>query len=113
MALTATMMRVVSRIEDLKVYAKLSARQISVLVGISPMALSNAIAGVTYLNCEKEKELSEVTLLLTTLEVSLRPLRLPEKTDDLRDLVNRVRENRVDLEKLNDAMKMLFGEREE
>ena len=113
MAISTTLARVISRADDLKVYAKISARQLSVLVDLSPTVLGNAFSGVTYLGGEKEKELSEVTLLLTTLEVSLRPLRLPEKTDDLRNLVNRVRENHVDLDKVNDAMHVLFCEREE
>lgn len=110
MTLTTTMMRIVARADDLKIYAKISARQLAVLVNLSPTVLGNAFSGVTFLNSEKEKELSEITLLLIGLEVSCRPLRLPERTDDLRRLVNRVRDGRVDLEKLNNALLMLRDE---
>src|SRR6267378_3767773 len=93
MALSTTMGRVVSRTDDLKVSMKLSARQLAVLVGMSPTVLGNAFSGVTYLNSEKEMLLSEVTLLLQSLELAVRPLRLPDNTDHLRKLLDHVRES--------------------
>jgi hypothetical protein len=113
MPITTTLARVISRADDLKVYGKVSARQLAVLANLSPTVLGNAFQGVTYLGAQKEQQLSEITLILVGLELSLRPLRLPERTDDLRDLVNRVRENNVDLEKLKEAVQPLLGVREE
>jgi hypothetical protein len=113
MALTTTMARVRSRTEDLKVSAKISARQLAVLVDLSPTVLGNAFSGVTYVGAEKESELSEVTLLLVELELAVKPLRLPEKTDDLRSLLDHVRENHIEPDKVREAMQMLFGTKEE
>jgi hypothetical protein len=107
--LTTTMCRVIERTNDLKVSAKISARQLAVLVGMSPTVLHNAFSGVTYIGAEKEQELSETTLLLVELELAVRPLRLPEKTDDLRSLIDYVRENKIEPDKVRESMQMLFG----
>jgi hypothetical protein len=112
MAITTTMARVVSRADDLKVYAKISARQLAVLVGLSPTVLGNGFAGVSYLGSEKEMELSETTILLLGLESAIRPLRLPEKIDDLRRLIDYLRDEKVETERIRESMKVLFGVRE-
>jgi hypothetical protein len=109
MALTTTMARVRSRADDLKVSAKISARQLAVLVGMSPTVLGNAFSGVTYIGAEKERELSDTTLLLVELELALKPCRLPEKNDDLRALLDYVRENKTEPTRVREAMHSLFG----
>jgi hypothetical protein len=57
-------------VDDLKVSMKLSKRQLAVLVDMSPTVLGNAFSGVTYIGSEKEMLLSEVTLLLQSLELA-------------------------------------------
>ena len=109
MALTTTMSRVRSRVDDLKVSMKLSARQLAVLIDMSPTVLGNAFSGVTYIGSEKEMLLSEVTLLLQSLELAVRPLRLPDNTDDLRRLLDHVRDNHIDAENVRVAVQSLFG----
>jgi hypothetical protein len=109
MALTTTMARVRTRAEDLKATAKISARQLAVLVDMSPTVLGNAFSGVTYIGAEKEEELSEVTLLLTELELAVRPLRLPEKVDHLRQLIDYVREHKIDSDNVRASVQAMFG----
>jgi hypothetical protein len=109
MALTSTMARVRSRADDLKICAKISARQLAVLTDLSPTVLGNAFSGVTYIGSEKEAELSDLTLLLVELELAMRPLRLPEKTDDLRRLLDYVREHRIEPDRVREAIQNLFG----
>jgi hypothetical protein len=109
MALTTTMARVISRAADLKVSAKISARQLAVLVGLSPTVLGNAFSDVTYIGTEKESKLAEITLLLVELELAVRPLRLPEKTDDLRALINHVREHKIEPDHVRASVQTMFG----
>ena len=109
MALTTTMARVRTRAEDLKASAKISARQLAVLVDLSPTVLGNAFSGVTYLGSEREMELSEVTLLLTELELAVRPFRLPEKTDELRKLIDHIREQKIAPDSVRESVQTLFG----
>jgi len=110
--ITTTMARTIERMDSLRVSMKLSARQLAVLVGMSPTVLGNAVSGVTYLGVDKERELSEVTLLLMTLGESCRPLRLPEKPDDLRKLLDYVRDHQVQPEQVRAAIQNLFGGKE-
>jgi hypothetical protein len=109
MALTTTMARVRTRAEDLKVSAKVSARQLAVLVDMSPTVLGNAFSGVTYIGAEKESELAEVTLLLVELELAVRPLRLPDDTDNLRTLVDYVRAHKVAPDHVRASVQQMFG----
>jgi hypothetical protein len=110
MALTTTMARARERADMLKATAKISARQLAVLVNLSPTVLGNAFAGVTYLGSEKETRVAEATLLLLRLEESVRPLRLPENTDQLRKLLDFVKEHDVDPDSIRAAMSSLFGQ---
>jgi hypothetical protein len=103
------MARVIMRAESLKVSAKISARQLAVLVDLSPTVLGNAFAGVTYLGAEKETELAKVTLLLESLEAAAKPLRLPEKIDDLRRMVDFIQEHEISPEQIRTALNTVFG----
>jgi hypothetical protein len=103
------MARIRSRADDLKTSAKISARQLAVLVDLSPTVLGNAFSGVTYIGAEKERKLSDITLLLVELESAIRPLRLPEKNDDLRALLDYIRDNKIEPYKVRESMQMLFG----
>jgi hypothetical protein len=103
------MSRVIARAESLKVSAKISARQLAVLVDLSPTVLGNAFAGVTYIGAEKESELAKVTLLLEGLETAAKPLRLPEKIDDLRRMVDFIRKHDISPEQIQAALRTVFG----
>ena len=106
---SSTMARIRSRADDLKVSANISARQLAVLVGMSPTVLGNAFSGVTYIGSEKEQALSEITLLLTELELAVRPLRLPEKVDHLRQLIDYIREHKIDSDHVRASVQNMFG----
>jgi hypothetical protein len=108
--ISTTMARARERSDMLKATAKISARQIAVLIDISPTVLGNAFGGVTYMGADKEKELAEVTLNLMLIEDSIRPLRLPENTDSLRKLLNFVKDHGIELETIRTSIQSLFGE---
>jgi hypothetical protein len=109
MALSTTMARVRNRVDLLKSSAKISSRQIAILLDMSPAVFGNVLAGVTYLGSGRELELDQATALLVTLEEAVYPLRLPENPDAFRRLVDRVRDKKVDLDAVRAVINDAFG----
>jgi hypothetical protein len=107
--LSATMCRVKSRAEALKLSLKLPARNIALIANISPAAFSNGLLGVTYLGCEVEAKLSEITLDLQTLEDAVSPLALPIDPERLRAILKFVKEHQVEANSIRVAVQSLFG----
>jgi hypothetical protein len=107
--LTTTMGRLKMLVEtDLKL-AHISARQLAFVVGITPTRLGNAISDRVYLGSDKERDIEAAAKLLLRLEMAVRPLRLPDDAEALRNLHDYVRENNIDPEKIRDSIDVLFG----
>jgi hypothetical protein len=109
MPLTTTMARVKQRTDALKLSMKLPARNIALVACISPAAFSNGLLGVTYLGCEVEAKLSEITLGLQTLEDAVAPLCLPSDPERLRAILDFVKEQHVEADNIRVAIRSLFG----
>jgi hypothetical protein len=109
MALSTTMMRVRQRTDALKLSLKLPGRNIALIADISPAAFSNGLLGVTYLGCEIEAKLSEITLDLQTLEDAVSPLVLPTDPERLRAILKYVKDHQIKTSNIRGAMNQFFG----
>src|SRR5580704_3315370 len=109
MALSTTMSRVKQRVDALKVSMKLPARNIALIANISPDKFSNGLLGITYLGCETEAKLAEITLALQTLEDAVAPLVLPTDPERLRAILDFVKERQVEADNIRAAIRSLFG----
>lgn|SRR5690348_12204679 len=109
MALSTTMSRVKQRTDALKLSMKLPARNIALIADISPAVFCNGLLGVSNLGAEKEMRLAEITLKLQELEDVVAPLVLPTDPERLRKILEFVKDQQVDVERIRTSMREWFG----